>query len=144
MSSYKVERLLPYENEQLFDLAADVERYPEFLRGWIAARIQKREANVYYAEQVVGFGPVRARFGSKAVLHRPVRIDVTSGDWPFRHFQLSWIFESQSGAGCRATLVAEVTLRLPWLQRAFDLGLSRTFTDAIASFEKRAGQLYGR
>ena len=31
MSSQKRERLLPYTCEQLFDLAADVERYPEYL-----------------------------------------------------------------------------------------------------------------
>lgn len=42
--SRPVERLLPYRAEQLFDLAADVERYPEFLPLWIAARIRSRFA----------------------------------------------------------------------------------------------------
>lgn len=142
MSSYKVERLLPYRSEQLFDLAADVERYPEFLRGWVAARVRRREADVYYTDQTLGFGPIRVQFGSKTVLHRPERIDVTADQAPFRHFRLSWMFASQPGAGCRVTLIADVELRSLLLQRAFDLILPRTIADIIASFEARAGQLY--
>ena len=87
VSSQKRERLLPYTAEQLFHLAADVERYPEYLRWWIAARIRKREANVYCTDQVLGLGPVRVRFGSRTVLQTvlqpPTRIDVTSKDYPF-------------------------------------------------------------
>ena len=82
MSSQKRERLLPYTAEQLFDLAADVERYPEYLPWWIAARIRKREANVYYTHQVLGLGPIRVSFGSKTVLQPPTRIDVTSKEFP--------------------------------------------------------------
>jgi hypothetical protein len=53
------ERLLPYSPEQLFDLAADVERYPRFLPWWIAARVKTREGNVYYTDQDLAFGPIR-------------------------------------------------------------------------------------
>jgi len=142
MSSYQVDRLLPYRCEQLFELAADVERYPEYLRWWHAARINRREANVYYADQTLGLGPIRARFGSKAVLHRPERIDVTSDQAPFRHFQLSWIFAPEPGAGCRVTVMADIELRSPLLQRAFDLVLPGSIADMIASFEERARELY--
>jgi Polyketide cyclase / dehydrase and lipid transport len=96
--SQKVERVLSFCGpEQLFDLAADVERYPEFQRWWIAARIRKWEGDSYYTDQVLGFGPIRVRFGSKTVLHRPERIDVTSDEPPFRRFALSWIFEPLPG-----------------------------------------------
>jgi coenzyme Q-binding protein COQ10 len=144
MSSYRVERLLPYRDEQLFDLAADVDRYPEFLRGWVAARIYKREANVWHVDQTVRFGLIRMRFGSKAVLHRPERLDVTSDEEPFRHFRLSWIFEPQPDGGCRVALVADVRLRSPLLQVALDLLLARIIADIMAAFERRAHQRCGR
>jgi len=62
MLTQSVERLLPYSRARLFDLAADVERYPEFLRWWISARIRRRQTDVYYTDQVVAFGegPVTA------------------------------------------------------------------------------------
>jgi coenzyme Q-binding protein COQ10 len=88
----RAERLLPYSPDQLFDLAADVERYPKFLHWWKAARIKSRHDDVYYTDQDLAFGPLRVRFGSKASLHRPNRVDVTSHDQPFRDFKLSWTF----------------------------------------------------
>jgi len=68
-----VSRLPPFSCEQLFDLAADVERYPQFLTAWKSVRIVKREANVLDVEQILGVGPVRLSFGSKTVLQRPER-----------------------------------------------------------------------
>ena len=81
MLSLRVERWLPYCCEQLFDLAADVEHYPEFLRRAIAA-IPAASHSAYYNHQALGLGPLRIRFGSKTVLHRPERIDVTSDEPP--------------------------------------------------------------
>jgi coenzyme Q-binding protein COQ10 len=141
--SQKVERVLSFCGpEQLFDLAADVERYPEFQRWWIAARIRKWEGDSYYTDQVLGFGPIRVRFGSKTVLHRPERIDVTSDEPPFRRFALSWIFEPQPRGGCRVTLAAEVELRSARLQRLMDRVRPIAVGDMIAAFEARARALY--
>ena len=144
MLNAKRERLLPYTAEQLFDLAADVERYPEYLRWWIAARIRKREANVFYTDQVLGLGPIRVTFGSRTVLQRPTRIDVTSNDAPFQQFKLSWNFAAQDGAGCRVSLAAEFELRSFVLQRILDQALPTASADVIAAFETRAHRLYGR
>jgi ribosome-associated toxin RatA of RatAB toxin-antitoxin module len=72
----KVGGALPFGCEQVFDLAADIERYPEFLKWWISARIQKRESNICHVEQVLGLEPIRLQFASAAVLHRPERIDM--------------------------------------------------------------------
>ena len=142
MLSQRVGRLLPYRAEELFDLAADVERYPEFLRWWLAARIRDREASVYRTDQVLGLGLIRVRFASKTVFHRPQRIDVTSDEWPFRQFRLSWTFEPQRPAGCRVILVAEVELRSWLLQGVVDRILPGVTADIISAFEARARRLY--
>lgn len=142
MLSEGVERILPYSSEQLFDLVADVERYPEFLRWWISARVWKREGDVYYTDQVLGLGPIRLRFASKTILHRPTRIDVTADGSPFRKFRLSWLFESRPGTHCRVRLVAEIEMRSPLLQRLVDRVLPIAVTDIIAAFEARADQMY--
>jgi ribosome-associated toxin RatA of RatAB toxin-antitoxin module len=96
----RISRLLPFSCEQVFDLAADVERYPEFLPGWISARILQRESNRLYVEQVLGIGPVRLRFDSRTVLYRPERIEVTSSQPPFRYYSLTWLFVPGPAASC--------------------------------------------
>lgn len=124
--------------EPLFDLAADVERYPEFLRGWLAARIVRRETNLYYTDQILGLGPLRVRFGSKTVLDRPRRIDVTSDEPPFRRFELSWTFEPRADGACRVRLDAGLELRMPLLQRIVDQILPHAIAGIADAFEARA------
>ena len=132
---------LPFSCEQMFDLAADIERYPDFLRGWISARIQKRESNICYVDQVVGLGPVRLQFTSKAVLYRPERIEVTSAEAPFRHFGLSWQVTAVPPAGCRVSVAAEAELQLRMLQRIVNQLLPAAVDDVITAFEARARRL---
>jgi coenzyme Q-binding protein COQ10 len=138
----KVGRLLPFTREQAFDLAADIERYPDFLRGWMTARILKRESNVCYVDQVLGIGLIRVQFSSKALLRRPERIDVTSSDPPFRRFSLSWLIEAGPSAGCRVSIVADLELRSRILQQVVERVLPATVVDMMAAFEARAHDLY--
>lgn len=144
MMTQNAERNLPYTAEQLFDLAADVESYPEYLPWWISARIRKRVQNEYYTDQVLGLGPVRVAFGSRTILQRPRRIDVMSTDFPFRQFKLSWTFEPRQGSTCKASVFAEFEFRSTIFQRLCERILPNTITDIMAAFGKRATRLYAR
>ena len=59
---------LPYPCERVFDMVADIERYPEFLPGWTHARILDRHDNRLHAEQQLQTGPAVFRFHSTALL----------------------------------------------------------------------------
>lgn len=142
MLSRRVERSLPYTAEQLFDLAADVERYPEFLRWWITARVRQRTGDSFYTNQVLGLGPIRVSFNTKTVLHRPERIDVTSDDPQFRRFMLSWTFDPRPAASCRVDLTAEIQFSSRLIRTLVDRILPATLADIIAAFEARAHHLY--
>ena len=91
----QTERRLAYPASALFDLTAAAERYPNDLPGRVTARVTGEQEKVRHAEQWVGFGPVRMRFRfrSKAGLHRPHSIEVTSDDPQFRRTRLSWRFD---------------------------------------------------
>jgi len=133
---------LPYSPKQLFDLAADVECYPEFLPWWVAARVWKREGSVYYTDQVIRFAVIRQRFDSKTVLRRPERIDVTSSDRKFRRFHLIWRFDPLPDNGCRVALVVDLELRSKLAQDLFGRAILRTVGSIMSAFEARAHQLY--
>ena len=144
MLSARAERLLPYPADALFDLAADLEQYPSYVPGWISARVYEREAGVCYAEQLVGFGPVRVSFRSKAVMHRPERIEVRSDDTSFRRFQLLWHFEAaQPMQGCRVSLSVELELRSRLLQGWVERLGPAAAVNVLSAFERRARQLLG-
>lgn len=133
---------LPYTPEQLFDLAADVERYPEFLPWWVAARVRKREGNVYYTDQVLGRAMVRQRFRSKTTLSRPGRIDVTSTDGPIRNLHLTWRFDPLPDYGCQVSLAVDLELHAQLIQDLFARAITRTVGSIMSAFEARAHRLY--
>ena len=143
MTRLAVCRAFAYKPEQLFDLAADVERYPEFLPRWVTARVQRRKGNVYFTDQVVGFAMIRARFGSKTVLRRPERIDVTSTDWPFRNFHLTWLFGMLPTNECQVVLKVDLKLRSHLLGDLFGRAIVGEAESIMSAFEARAHKLYG-
>lgn len=143
MLTHEVRRMLGFSREQLFDLVADVERYPEFLPWWIEAGILKRDGNVYHTNQIIGIGPVRERFSSKTVLKSPDRIDVTSSEHPFRHFHLAWQFDSLSTRRCRIVLKADLEFRSRIRQDLFRWTLPWETDRIIDAFQSRAEQFYG-
>jgi coenzyme Q-binding protein COQ10 len=133
---------LPFSPEQAFDIAADIERYPEFLNGWLAARIQRRDSNTCYVVQSLGIGPLRLQFGSQAVLNRPERIEVTSVEPPFRRFSLTWSITALP-PGCRVSVAAEVEMLSGFHQHVVNRLLPAAVDDIIGAFEARAHALYG-
>jgi coenzyme Q-binding protein COQ10 len=137
------EHMLPYPRTALFDLAADVEQYPQYLTGWISARIYERQSEVWYAEQIVGFGPVRLRFRSRAEMRRPERIEVSSDDPQFRRFRLLWEFDAVRGNDCRVALGIELDLRSMLLQRGLERLGPTAADEVLRAFERRAGELFG-
>ena len=137
-----VTRTLRCSREQAFDIAADIERYPEFLRWWISARVTKRDPSVCFVEQEVGFGQLRWRFTSTAVLQRPAHIIVTSTDAPFRCLKLCWTCTAVSPRGCQIRVAATVELRSGFLQLAINPFLAASLEDIVAAFEARAHALY--
>ena len=88
MPTHAEKKLLPWTPEQLYDLVAGIERYPEFLPWCIAARIRRREGDLIVADLVIGFRMIRERFTSNVKLDPAARrIDVAYIDGPFRHLR---------------------------------------------------------
>jgi len=135
-------RVLPYSCEQIFDLLADIERYPEFLPGWISARIVQRSGDACDVEQVLGFGSLRVPFKSGAVLHRPTHIEISSADAHFRHYSQTMHVTAQPKGGCRVRIAAQLELRSPLLQPVATRMLPDSIEQSLAAFEARAESLY--
>jgi coenzyme Q-binding protein COQ10 len=133
--------ILPYSQDQLYALVADVERYAEFVPRWMGATV-RRDGPITYAEQTFGFGIFRYRFVSQVTFSPPHSVQVSSSDGPFHHLAIHWNVAPHQGDGCVVTLSTDFHLRSGVLQRMFEnLG----FQDAgwlLDVFEKRAHTLY--
>ncbi|ASG20736.1 MULTISPECIES: type II toxin-antitoxin system RatA family toxin [Nitrospirillum] len=143
MPTHAEKRVLPYTPEQLFQLVADVEKYPEFLPWAVAARIRRREGNTFWADLVIGFKMVRERFTSKVVLSEPGRrIDVAYTEGPFHYLNNHWIFEPHAD-GCLLDFYVDFEFRNLILQKIIGALFGEAVRRMVAAFEARAHQLYG-
>jgi len=150
MPTHAEQRVLPYTPRQLFDLVADVERYPEFLPWCAAARITKREGKVFYADLVVGFHVARETFTSKVTLSAPgdlpnasCRVDVTYLNGPFRYLNNHWIFEPAGDGSCRIDFFIDFAFRSAFLQRIMGAVFNEAVRRMVSAFETRAAKIYG-
>jgi len=141
--SLSVERELPYTAEQLFDVAADIERYPEFLPWWQTASVLERDAGRCRVHNVVALGPLRLQFGSEALLLRPERIEVQSREAPFERLQLAWRFTPTPQGGCQLSLSVQIAMRSALMQLAVARTLNGVLSQILFAFQGRARALYG-
>jgi coenzyme Q-binding protein COQ10 len=139
-------RTVPFSCEQLFDVAAAIERYPEFLPGWRSARILRRVGNTCYVQQELALGLLHVQFESQAVLLRPSRIEISSTDRRFRTCRCSLrvLAAGPAGpAGSRLSIEADLELSSELLQTILNQFQSVSLESIVAAFEARAHGLYG-
>jgi coenzyme Q-binding protein COQ10 len=143
MKTHTETRLLPYTPDQMFNLVADVARYPEFLPWCVGARIRERKDNMLLADLMIGFKMVREKFTSKVWLDRPARrIDVEYITGPFRQLKNHWVFHDDP-AGCRVEFYLEFEFSSAMLQTLIGVLFHEAVRRMVAAFESRAKQLYG-
>lgn len=143
MPTHAEKRHLPYTPEQLFDMVADVEKYPEFLPWAVACRIRRREGNTLYADLMIGFKMIREKFTSRVILDRPNRVDVTYAEGPFKYLNNHWIFERQADGSTIIDFYVDFEFHSKILQTVMGALFNEAVRVMVSSFEKRARQLYG-
>jgi coenzyme Q-binding protein COQ10 len=143
MPTHAEKKLLPYTREQLFDLVADIERYPEFLPWCVGARIRERTGNEIVGDLLIGYKMVRERFTSRVVLSKPDRIDVSYSEGPFKYLHNHWIFLPQPDGGTLIDFYVDFAFRSKMLQKIMEMFFTEAVKRMVAAFEARAHQLYG-
>ena len=143
MATHAERRKLPYSAEQLFDLVADVERYPEFLPWCVGARIRERKDNLIVADLLIGFRMIRERFTSRVTLDRPRRVDVAYSEGPFKYLDNHWIFLPQEDGGCIIDFHVDFEFRSRMLQKIIEVLFNEAVRRMVSAFEARARKLYG-
>jgi coenzyme Q-binding protein COQ10 len=142
MPTHAERQILPYTPEQLFDLVADVAKYPEFLPWCVAARVRSRTATELTADMTIGYGPFRESFTSRDVLDRPGRIDVHYSKGPFKYLNNHWLFLPHP-TGTEVAFFVDFEFNSRILQAAIGVVFNEAVRRMVAAFHKRAIAVYG-
>ena len=143
MPTHAEKRVLPYTPEQLFDMVADVRRYPEFLPWCVGARVISRTETAVVADLTIGFKLFRESFRSEVALDRPQQVGVRYLNGPFRYLNNQWRFTAVPG-GTEVAFFVDFEFRSRLLQAVIGTVFNEAVRLMVRAFERRAAQLYRR
>lgn len=155
MPSFETSRRVRHSADAMFDLVADVERYPEFVpmceKLVVRARRPQPDGNeVLVADMTVGYSLLRETFTSKVTLDRAGRkILVEYLDGPFRQLENRWTFTPADPAGAAGEAPSDVGFFIQYEFRSRTLAavmgavFDRAFRKFADAFEARADAVYG-
>ena len=150
MPSFSNKRRVPHSASEMFDLVADVERYPEFVPLCQSLKIRQRTpkadgTEIVVADMTVSFKLVKETFTSEVTLDRPnLKIDVRYLRGPFSSLENRWTFEPKDDAACDVGFFIAYEFKSRMLALLMGSMFDAAFARFSAAFEKRADVVYGK
>jgi coenzyme Q-binding protein COQ10 len=142
MPSHREQKLLPYPTDFVFDLVADVARYPEFVPWCVSSKILRCGDSWFMANLGIGYKLIQERFTSKVLLDRANRIDVEYFDGPFRTLTNSWQFQAVADDQCMIDFSLAFEFKSRLLQTVVEGLFLEVVRRMVGAFEQRALQIY--
>jgi len=143
-------RRVKHAASEMFDLVADVERYPEFVPLCrdlkIRRRIQEPEGvEIVIADMTVAYKLVREKFASRVTLDRPnLQILVEYLEGPFSHLENRWTFHAIGERVCEVEFFISYEFRSRTLGLLMGSMFDLAFRRFAHAFEQRADRIYSR
>lgn len=132
----------------MFDLVADVERYPEFVPMCQALKVRSRTpqedgTEVIVADMTVSFKLVRETFTSRVTLDRAnlnIKVEYLRG--PFSHLNNRWTFEPKGEDLCEVNFFISYEFKSRMLAMLMGAMFDAAFQRFASAFEQRANVIY--
>ena len=148
MPSFRNKRRVSHSAARMFDLVADVERYPEFVPMCRELKVRKRSTEgdnveVLVADMSVAYNLVRESFRSRVMLNRPgLEILVEYLEGPFSHLENRWTFLPAGDHACDVEFYIDYEFKSRVLGLLMGAMFDAAFRRFAAAFERRADQIY--
>ena len=139
--NYRESDLLLYSAAKLYRLITDVEKYPEFLPGWLSVTVKERSDRIIKASQKIGMPFVNWEFSSQALIEEPSHVQITSTDGPFRYLDIHWHIEPMTQSLSRVTIrvTADIDSKV---RPIWNVIIKQSVHSLLEHFKERARKLY--
>jgi len=150
MPRFSSKRVVRHAAANMFDLVADVERYPEFVPLCRGLKVRERRpgadgVETIVADMTVSFKLVRETFRSRVTLDRAnLQILVEYLQGPFSHMQNRWTFHPTGATTCEIEFFIDYEFKSRTLGLLMGAMFDAAFRRFAAAFEARADEVYGR
>ena len=150
MPQFSSKRRVPHNASDMFDLVADVEKYPQFVPLCQSLRVRSRSPKgqapeILVADMTVAYKLLHETFTSRVTLDRSsLTILVEYLDGPFSRMENRWTFRELNANACEVDFFIDYEFRSRMLAMLMGAMFDAAFRRFAAAFEKRADQVYRR
>lgn len=147
MTTFSNRRRVAFTPRQMYDLVADVERYPEFVPLCETLQVVSRDTRhvpeTLIATMVFGYAGIREEIRSRVTFQPDLpEVLVSYIDGPFKFLENRWVFRPIDG-GCEVDFHISYELKSFMLQMLVGALFEQTFQKFSEAFETRARRVYG-
>ena len=148
MPQFSTKRRVRHAAGEMFDLVADVERYPEFVPLCRALKVRQRRSaldgvEVLVANMTVAYKLISETFTSRVTLDRPLQqILVEYLDGPFSRLENRWTFRPVDEHSCEVEFFLSYEFKSRTLALLMGSMFDLAFRRFATAFEQRADLVY--
>jgi len=150
MPQFTSKRRVRHTATDMFDLVADMEKYPQFVPLCTHLRIKSRlekapGVSVVVATMTVAYKLIQQTFVTRDTLDRPnLKIVVEYLEGPFSRLRNIWNFHPTGENVCEVEFYIEYEFKSRVLAMVMGAMFDTAFRKFSAAFEARADKVYGR
>ena len=142
---HSVERsvLVPHSAAQMFDLVADVEKYPQFMPWCGGTTVSHRDDHGMQASITIALAGLKQTFTTRNTHQYPHKIELELVDGPFSLLKGEWLFIALTEDACKVVFTLQYEFSSRTLETLVGPIFNRIATSFIDSFTQRALSCYG-
>ena len=149
MPQFSTKRRVRHAATDMFNLVADVDKYPQFVPLCSAlavkSRTEKDGRTVLVADMTVAYKIIRETFTSRVTLDRQgLKILVEYLNGPFKRLQNRWTFYPVEAKVCDVEFFIDYEFRSRTLAVLMGAMFDAAFRRFAVAFEQRADEICGR
>jgi coenzyme Q-binding protein COQ10 len=148
MSRFTTKRRVRHAASDMFDLVADIERYPEFVPLCRSTRVSRRTkagegVETLRSEMTVAYKMISETFVTRVTLDKPrLQIHVQYLEGPFRQLENRWTFQPLGEHSCDVEFFISYEFRSRTLGFLMGSMFDTAFRRFAEAFERRADVVF--
>ena len=150
MPQFSTKRRVRHSAAHMFDLVADVERYPEFVPLCRSLKVRQRipepeGVEILVADMTVAYKFIRETFTSRVTVDRTnLQILVEYLDGPFSRLENRWAFRATGDHTCDVEFFISYDFKSRTLGLIMGTMFDAAFRRFAGAFERRADLVYAK
>ena len=137
MVSFKKNKIISHPVKKIYNIVADVKRYPDFLPWCSDITIKEKTKKYILTEVKVGFQNINESYLCKVLLYPQKKITLVYISGPFEYLEIDWKFKKITKIKTDVSFFCNFKFRSIFLRLSTSFFLENAVEKMVDAFEKK-------